>query len=134
MGEYEQLRRIISENNDDIAFIVGNGIHRYYNNNAISWEGLLKELWRQYVDKSLSNFPSKGISNTEFYDLVELNYMRSFNTTDYADKLRTYIQSVDASKIDISRLKSAGTITTQVAKLNSYPSTYSLILKFSRII
>lgn len=123
MGEYEQLRRIISENNDDIAFIVGNGIHRYYNNNAISWEDLLKELWRQYVDKSLSNFPSKGISNTEFYDLVELNYMRSFNTTDYADKLRTYIQSVDASKIDISRLKSAGTITTQVAKLNSYPST-----------
>lgn len=112
MGEYEQLKSIISENYDNIAFIVGNGIHRYFNNNAISWEGLLKELWRRYVDKSLGNFPSEGISNTEFYDLVELNYMRSFNTTDYADKLRTYIQSVDTSKIDISKLKSAEIITT----------------------
>lgn len=122
MEEKELLKSIIFENYDNIAFIIGNGIHRYYNNNAISWEGLLKELWKQYVDKSLSNFPSEGISNTEFYDLVELNYMRRFNTTDYADKLRTCIQSVDASKIDISKLKLAEIITAQAVELNLNPN------------
>lgn len=122
MGEYDQLRRIISENYDNIAFIVGNGIHRYYNNNAMSWKNLLKELWKQYVDESLSNFPSEGISNIEFYDLVELNYMRSFTTTNYPYKLRTYNQSVDSSKIDISKLKSAEIITAQAVKLNSNPN------------
>lgn len=115
MEEKKLLKDIISKNKDNIAFIIGNGIHRHYKYSAISWEDLLKKLWKQYVNESLETFPNQGISNTEFYDLIELNYMRSFNTIDYKDKLRTYIQSVDTAKIEILKLKCADTTIKDAA-------------------
>lgn len=65
------IKQIISENKNNIAFIIGNGIHYQYRDCSISWEELLKDLWNYYVGKK-RNIP-KGISLTEFYDILELN-------------------------------------------------------------
>lgn len=65
------IRNIILENQDNIAFIIGNGIHYQYGDCSISWEELLKDLWNYYVGKK-RNIP-KGTSLTEFYDILELN-------------------------------------------------------------
>ncbi|MEH6307591.1 hypothetical protein RYH73_18210 [Olivibacter sp. CPCC 100613] len=56
----------------DIAFIIGNGINRYPNNpNALSWEELLLKLWHQFSPEAYKFVP-KGITITEFYDLLDL--------------------------------------------------------------
>lgn len=65
------IRNIILENQDNIAFIIGNGIHYQYKDCDISWEQLLKDLWNDYVGKK-RNIP-EGTSFTEFYDILELN-------------------------------------------------------------
>ena len=65
------IRNIIQENQNNIAFIIGNGIHYQYKDCSISWEDLLKDLWNDYVGKK-RNIP-KGTSLTEFYDILELN-------------------------------------------------------------
>jgi len=67
-----QLKTIITKNQSDIAFIVGNGINRYPNNpKAISWDDLLIKLWDKYSFTTISSVP-KGISITEFYDLLDI--------------------------------------------------------------
>lgn len=65
------IRNIIQENQNNIAFIIGNGIHYQYKDCDISWEQLLKDLWNDYVGKK-RNIP-EGTSFTEFYDILELN-------------------------------------------------------------
>jgi len=41
----DQIKEIIERNQEDIAFIVGNGVNRYPNNpNALSWDELLIQL------------------------------------------------------------------------------------------
>lgn len=77
------LRNIIQRNRDDIAFIVGNGINRYPNNpDAISWDHLLLQLWQKFSpdDFERTRVP-KGITLTEFYDLLDLSNGRSESTT-----------------------------------------------------
>lgn len=67
-----QLKTIISKNKDNIAFIVGNGINRYPNNpKALSWDDLLIKLWDKFSFTTISEVP-KGISITEFYDLLDI--------------------------------------------------------------
>ena len=62
----------VLRNQDEIAFIVGNGIHRYPNNpKAISWDDLLIHLWGKFSRESFSQVP-KGITITEFYDLLDI--------------------------------------------------------------
>ena len=65
------IEQIIRENQNNIAFIIGNGIHYQYRDCSISWEELLKDLWKVYVGGE-RNIP-KGTSFTEFYDILELN-------------------------------------------------------------
>jgi hypothetical protein len=66
------FKTVIAENQNDIAFIVGNGINRFPNNpKAISWDDLLMKLWRQFSPEAFSEIP-KGVTITEFYDLLEL--------------------------------------------------------------
>ena len=65
------IKDIILQNRDNIAFIIGNGIHYQYRDCSISWEELLKDLWNDYVEEK-RNIP-KGTSLTEFYDILELN-------------------------------------------------------------
>lgn len=64
------IKDIIQKNRDNIAFVIGNGIHCQYQDFDISWRELLESLWSKFIGKQI-NIP-KGISYTEFYDILEL--------------------------------------------------------------
>ena len=49
MTKTTELKQIISENKNNIAFVIGNGIHYQYHDCDITWDGLLKELWKEYT-------------------------------------------------------------------------------------
>lgn len=98
------IRSIILENQSNIAFIIGNGIHYQYKDCSITWENLLKELWSKYVGNK-RNIPD-GISFTEFYDVLELNYYwrnTPTNTTQKGviNKLRGEIKENVANKFPL---------------------------------
>lgn len=65
------IKDIITSKQNNIAFIIGNGIHYQYKDCNISWVDLLKDLWNDYVGEKC-NIP-EGTSLTEFYDILELN-------------------------------------------------------------
>jgi len=50
--EVTNVKRIISENSENIAFLIGNGINIHYNENNLSWKKLLLELWDKYSNES----------------------------------------------------------------------------------
>lgn len=66
------INNIIRDNQDNIAFIIGNGIHYQYGDCSITWENLLKDLWKTYVENNGQDVP-QGVSFTEFYDILEMN-------------------------------------------------------------
>lgn len=70
-----EVRKIILDNSSNIAFIIGNGIHRYNNNSSLSWDRLLLVMWRAFSTESVYSIP-QGISHTEFYDTLELEYLK----------------------------------------------------------
>ena len=75
MVTIEEVKQIIQTNQDDIAFIVGNGIHRYENKGALAWDKLLIELWNTTQKNKISNIHT-GTTYTEFYDILEMNCER----------------------------------------------------------
>ena len=88
----DQIKEIIRQNQNDIAFIVGNGVNRYPNNpNALSWDDLLIQLWKKVLPEShLSSIPV-GISLTEFYDVLELENTQDINLQkEVADLMRAW--------------------------------------------
>lgn len=71
-----EIKEIIHNNRESIAFIIGNGINRYPNNpHALSWDDLLMRLWDKVALQTLTRRPN-GISLTEFYDILELENVR----------------------------------------------------------
>ncbi len=68
----DKIKSIISENSSDMAFVIGNGIHRYNNNKNWSWEYLLKIFWNGNEHEKIEKIPD-GISFTEFYDIIEMH-------------------------------------------------------------
>lgn len=72
MESVEYLRQIINERSSNVAFVIGNGINRFNEEKRrSSWDELLYSLWKKYSGNNLSEIP-KGISLTEFYDLLEM--------------------------------------------------------------
>ncbi len=67
----EQVIRIFNRNHHDLAFILGNGINLYYENDGVSWNDLLLDLWQTHSFNTQSTIPH-GISFTEFYDALEI--------------------------------------------------------------
>ena len=66
------FKTLIDRRPQDLAFVVGNGINRYPNNpKAISWDDLLIKLWDKFSFNKITEIP-KGISLTEFYDLLDI--------------------------------------------------------------
>ena len=66
------FKTLIKKQPNDLAFIVGNGINRFPNNpKAISWDDLLIKLWDKFSFNTITEIP-KGISQTEFYDLLDI--------------------------------------------------------------
>lgn len=84
----KEIKEIINENSSDIAFIIGNGINRYYNQN-ISWEDLLLKLWRNFAgDKK--DIPG-GISLPEFYDILEI---QNLNRKVYSSAIQKKVKEI----------------------------------------
>lgn len=66
-----KIRHLIDYHNDDIAFIIGNGINRY--KGLQSWQDILLKIWNSVNDNPIQTIP-QGISNTEFYDIIHIKY------------------------------------------------------------
>lgn len=75
----DDIKNIFERNKRDIAFVVENGINRYPDNpNASSWDEILISLWDKVSFQTLYRRP-KGISLTEFYDILELENTQDIN-------------------------------------------------------
>ena len=70
MIKSDKIKDIFLQNKDDIAFIIGNGIHYQYKDCSITWNELLESLWLKYTGENKS--VPDGITTTEFYDIIEL--------------------------------------------------------------
>lgn len=75
----DEIINTIEANQDDLAFVIGNGVNRYFGSGVLlSWEDLLKQVWKMNSScgKALSSVPS-GISNTEFIDALQIELIRN---------------------------------------------------------
>lgn len=72
ISDLSVIKHVLNRNKSNLAFIVGNGINRfaYTQNQDVSWNALLLDVWQQISNRTLSNI-SNGISLTEFYDIME---------------------------------------------------------------
>jgi len=72
-----KITEIILQNKKDLAFIIGNGINRFFNSNILAWKDLLCSLWLEIIGVRIIDIP-KGLGLTEFVDILEL---KSWNST-----------------------------------------------------
>lgn len=78
-----KVSNIINRNSSDLAFIVGNGINRFNDNGkSVSWDDLLIKLSNIFTKDKIKSIP-KGLSNTEFYDLLDLYHYNDALTPNY---------------------------------------------------
>jgi len=70
-----EIKNIIHSNQEDISFLIGNGINKHYNDSVASWDDLLLELWNYTnpQDRVAQTKIPLGISFTEFYDVLNIN-------------------------------------------------------------
>ncbi len=71
----KQIRNFIIKNKKDTALLIGNGINRYAETGC-SWDTLLKALAKVYCPNLCFEQLPTGISNTEFFDLLEISYLK----------------------------------------------------------
>lgn len=64
------LREILTQNANDVALVIGNGIHRFGPAGVNSWDELLVKLARRHGIE-FDRLP-KGATATEFFDVIEL--------------------------------------------------------------
>jgi len=88
MMNAKEVKRIISKNSEDMAFLIGNGINLHFNRNNPSWSDLLLDLWDSYSFDTQSTIPT-GISFTEFYDALEI---QNYTKKDFSADLQKAVQ------------------------------------------
>lgn len=81
MNNTDEIREIISDNRENIAFLIGNGIHYQFKDCELSWEDLIKQLWRKYVDDRDHLFGEMSL--TEIYDVIEINAIEIFQKEEF---------------------------------------------------
>jgi len=65
------LTDLLRDSRDDVALVIGNGVHRYGPSRVNSWDALLLDLARRNgVD--IDEIPT-GASATEIFDVIELH-------------------------------------------------------------
>ena len=81
------IEDILDKNSTNLALIIGNGINQYNNpgNDANSWTKLLMKIGKVHSADDASE-PPDGISNTEFYDVIELKSKMSDPTNSLQKK------------------------------------------------
>ncbi len=97
----DYIKNIIQKNSDNIAFVIGNGIHYQYKDCNISWKQLLESLWLKFIGEK-RNIPN-GISTTEFYDVLEMNlynHSSSFSLPNYVNKLKQTVKMKDLKGLE----------------------------------
>ena len=70
----ENVKRIIFDNRNDIAFIIGNGLNLYGCDQVVSWKDLLKKIGDKEFEDFIEDDNGKmkdGISYTEILDALE---------------------------------------------------------------
>jgi len=119
----ESIKQIMNRNSEDIAFVIGNGINRYQNNSdEVSWDNLLISLWEKVTNNPIAKIP-KGISSTEFYDILELENQRNI-----------YIQNEVASLMfDWEPLPHYKQIVTKIQELNAPILTTNFERTFAKV-
>jgi len=70
--DLKKVKRILKDNSNEIAFLVGNGINLFGESNGLSWENLLKKLWKDTLNEDVKKIPRRGISYTEIFDILEI--------------------------------------------------------------
>jgi len=86
----DEIKDILTSYCSDVAFLLGNGINRYYKNDSMSWENLLLFLWNKYSKKNIElEEIEDGISFTEFYDAIEI---QNYNEKQFSSKLQKEVK------------------------------------------
>jgi hypothetical protein len=68
-----KLKDLLNDQRHDLALLIGNGINRYgAKAGSSSWDALLCALAQKLLDPAHTKLP-RGISLTEFYDVLELS-------------------------------------------------------------
>jgi len=84
-----EVKRILNNNYNDLAFIIGNGINLYFNRTA-SWKDLLLELWNEFAKNNKKDIPD-GISLPEFYDILEI---QKLNKKAYVHSIQKKVKEI----------------------------------------
>lgn len=77
----KELHNLIKLHKRDCALLIGNGLNRYAGNGC-SWEVLLKSLAKVYCSELYQESLPNGISNTEFFDSLEISILKNTPTFD----------------------------------------------------
>lgn len=118
-----EVQSIFVENQQNIAFLFGNGINRHFNKEIHSWEGLLLELWEKFSNHIAKPSIPSGISMTEFYDVFQLKLGREENIDNEIQKtVKSIIQQWDgdhAQNVIVDKIRSmeAPLLTTNFDQL-----------------
>ncbi len=91
------IKSIIDKNKKNIAFVIGNGINRHFEQPIPQWKEMLLDLYKQLPSSCRKDEKDvlrennneseilKGISLTEFYDLLELRSTKRPNSLSRKD-------------------------------------------------
>ncbi len=123
------IKQIIEQNKDNIAFVVGNGINRYPDNpNALSWDELLIKLCSKVSSQTLTGRPN-GISLTEFYDILELEKPQNIKLQREVTKLMENWEPQNHHRIITDRIKelNAPILTTNFEETFAKTFQYKLL-------
>lgn len=103
-----QIKEIIRNNSNNIAFIIGNGINlQFYKNNIFSWDKMLDELSNTYLKDAPESI--KDFSLTELYDLIELeaikgNGLIGRNVDFSKNEIIAYKKTLQSNNLDFNRI------------------------------
>lgn len=104
----KEIQSLIHNNKNNIAFVIGNGINKYFKGDNLSWDELLLLLWKQFSKHKQSTIPL-GISMTEFYDALDINNanQKKFSAhlqIEVQKKIKSFKPTVDQN-IVLSKIK-----------------------------
>ena len=117
-----QLRRFIINNNADCALLMGNGINRHAETGC-SWDTLLKALAKVYCPNLCFDQLPIGVSNTEFFDLLEISSLKDIPIFDKeeSEKQRVSLSMPQESLDRISAIQNFALKTpAKLTDLNQY--------------
>lgn len=114
-----ELKKLIVQNKNDSALLIGNGINRYAQSGC-SWITLLKALAKVYCSENNFEDIPQGISNTEFFDSLEIDVLNNtpvFNKEDFTlQKVNLSLPKINHKKLfeDIQTLSRANVAPMEV--------------------